>query len=186
MPNPGNKWRHVVISTLNSWLPGDPRGWRSKKHRKHSSGDYKNPPPPGEHAGIFRHSQKISDDPVCIPRNARKLACMTIVEELEDKGYRVLMVGVGAVHAHILVELPDDVVRVKTIVGDCKRKSSHAIRDILPGRIWAHGGRFDRVEDEEHHRNVYGYILEHIDEGAYVWSYRAEERLGPEYQKLWE
>ena len=26
MPRAGMRWRHVVISTVNSWLPGDPRG----------------------------------------------------------------------------------------------------------------------------------------------------------------
>ncbi len=186
MPDPGNKWRHVVIHTLNSWLPGDPKGCRSKEHRKHSSGDYKNPPPPGEHAGIFRHSQSISGNPVSIPHQARKAACQAIVNELTDKRYRALIVGVGAYHAHALVELPDDPAKVKLIIGQCKSKSSHAIRDILPGRVWAHGGKFDRVETESHHTNVYFYILDHIDEGAYVWAYRQEQRLGPDYQKRWE
>ncbi|HEX3314753.1 MAG TPA: hypothetical protein VHR72_07680 [Gemmataceae bacterium] len=31
------------LSTYGSWLPGNPRGFRSRKHRIHSSGDYKNP-----------------------------------------------------------------------------------------------------------------------------------------------
>jgi hypothetical protein len=50
MPLPGMAWRHLVIFTHNSWLPGDPRGFRSQNHKILSSGDYKNPPPPGEHA----------------------------------------------------------------------------------------------------------------------------------------
>ena len=29
MPEEGKRWRHVIISTLNSWLPGDPRGFRT-------------------------------------------------------------------------------------------------------------------------------------------------------------
>src|SRR5262249_17500638 len=52
MPAEGKLWRHVIISTLNSWLPGDPRGFRAVNHKIHSSGDYKNPPP-GEHAGLL-------------------------------------------------------------------------------------------------------------------------------------
>jgi len=186
MPSPGNKWRHVVFYTLNSWLPGDPRGWRSKKHRTHSSGDYKDPPPPGEHAGIFQHSKKNSGETVVIPHGSRKAVCMAIMEKLKANGHPVLIVAVGAYHVHLLVELSDDPATVKSIIGNCKRASSHTIRDVLPGRVWAHGGKFDRVEDEEHHRNVYGYILDHIEEGAYVWSYRPEQRLGDEYQKLWE
>ena len=45
-------WRHVVIGTLRSWNFGDERGFRSRGHRIHSSGDYKNPPPRGEHAKL--------------------------------------------------------------------------------------------------------------------------------------
>jgi hypothetical protein len=54
MPKPGMRWRHCVIGTHNSWLPGDPRGFRAIDHKIHSSGDYKNPPPEGEHSGLHR------------------------------------------------------------------------------------------------------------------------------------
>lgn len=52
------KWRHVVISTRSSWLPGSPRGWRSRNHKRHSSGDYKKPPPPDEHEGLREYVEK--------------------------------------------------------------------------------------------------------------------------------
>ncbi len=56
MPTPGKCWWHNILSTHGSWLPGNPRGFRSRNHRIHSSGDYKNPPPLGEHAGLHRLS----------------------------------------------------------------------------------------------------------------------------------
>jgi hypothetical protein len=186
MPSTGLQWRHINIHTYGTWLPGDPRGWRSKDHKKHSSGDYKHRPPPGEHAGLYEYSQQVSGDPVTIPRQCRRPACMAIVNELNDKRHRVLIVAVGGQHAHALVELPDDIRKVRAIVGQCKSKSSHAIRAVLPGTVWAAGGKFLAVNDAQHHRNVYHYILNHIEEGAFVWSYREEVRLGPEYQKLWE
>src|SRR5947207_10093448 len=45
-------WIHVVVGTYRSWDFGDERGFRSRKHRIHSSGDYKNPPPKREHEGL--------------------------------------------------------------------------------------------------------------------------------------
>lgn len=66
MPRPGKRWRFVTVGTLNAWLPGDPRGWRSRHHKRHSSGDYKNPPPPGEHEGLYRYCKQRSGKPVVI------------------------------------------------------------------------------------------------------------------------
>ena len=85
MPAEGKRWRHVIISTLNSWLPGDPRGFRTVKHKIHSSGDYKNPPPPGEHAGLFLYSSKISGETVVIPKELRDAIGIAFVDEM-DRG----------------------------------------------------------------------------------------------------
>ncbi len=35
---------HVMFSTRGHWLPVDPRGFRNRDHRIHSSGDYTHPP----------------------------------------------------------------------------------------------------------------------------------------------
>ena len=44
MPKPGMIWRHVIISTHGSWLPGDPRGFRSKDHDIHAALESHSPP----------------------------------------------------------------------------------------------------------------------------------------------
>ena len=44
---PWRHWYHCNGSTYGTWLPGDPRGWRSRNHRVHVPGDYRTPPPPG-------------------------------------------------------------------------------------------------------------------------------------------
>ena len=31
-------WRHVILNLRHTWLPGDPRGFRNRGHRTHSSG----------------------------------------------------------------------------------------------------------------------------------------------------
>jgi hypothetical protein len=52
-------WYHVTGSTYGAWLPGDPRGFRTRHHRQHVEGDYKDPPP------------RASTTPCTIPRNGR-------------------------------------------------------------------------------------------------------------------
>ena len=42
-------WYHVVLSTYGSWLYGDKRGFRTRHHREHVDGDYKNPPSLGKY-----------------------------------------------------------------------------------------------------------------------------------------
>ena len=152
MPKPGMHWRHCVIGTLNSWLPGDPRGFRAKDHKIHSSGDYKNPPPEGEHAGLHEYSKSISGDPVIIPPDLRELVGQKILEKLRKLDYQVLAIAVGGMHCHFLAELPESIAEVRQIVGQCKTVSSHA----------------------EHQRNTFHYILG--QENAWVWSYRDEPK----------
>src|SRR5258705_8154128 len=140
MPKPGKRWRHIVISTHNSWLPGDPRGFRSEDHEIHSSGDYKNPPPPGEHAGLFKYNKDRCGDAVVIPSDCRESVGKAILAKLSKLDHQILALAVAGMHVHALVELPDDVKEVRKILGQCKTKSSHALRDQLPGQVRGAGG----------------------------------------------
>jgi hypothetical protein len=73
-------------------------------------------------------------------------------------------------HAHIQVELPDDPSIIRHIIGQCKTESSHAIRDQLPGRVWARDGAYKPIDTVEYQRKVFKYILDQED--AWIWSYR--------------
>lgn len=152
-------WRHVIISTRGSWLHGDARGFRSRKHRIHSSGDYRNPPPAGEHAGLFAYQLKRSQAEVTIPRALRPIIGKALVKAFDEQHHCVFASAVGKTHAHILVELPQSLTAVKRMVGDAKRTSSRAVKQQMPGSVWAAGGAFKVVRDAEHQRNAYRYIL---------------------------
>jgi hypothetical protein len=166
------QWCHVIISTHNSWLPGDPRGFRAKDHKIHSSGDYKSPPPIGEHAGLHVYSKRISGDAVVIPALLRPTVGGEILAKLRKLRYRCLALSVAVTHAHIQVELPDDLPKIRHLIGQCKAAASHAIRDRLPGRVWARDGAYIPIDDPEHQRNVFNYILSQED--AWIWSYKDE------------
>jgi len=171
---PGKAWHHIVFNTRGSWLTGDPRGFRSRNHRKHSDGDYKHPPPIGQHSGLHRAVRDNSRPEVTIPPDLFAVIGKAVLDKCGKQGHRVLALAVDARHVHLLVELPDDRKAVKRVVGSWKQKASHAVRDRMPGTIWSKSCDPIRINDREHHECAFGYILDHARQGAWVWSFRDE------------
>jgi REP element-mobilizing transposase RayT len=178
MPEPGMLWRHFIINTFGTWLHGDQRGFRSRKHRIHSSGDYRHPPPLGEHALLHEHHDLRARDEVRIERDLRRTIGQAILCSLLDKHYRLLALAVGKVHTHGLVELPENIPTVKAIIGEAKRVSSRAVRDQLPGNVWAAGGTFKIVTDDAHLARANDYVLYDQGPDAWTWSFRDRSREG--------
>src|SRR5437016_1321530 len=172
MPAPGKKWRHVIINTHSSWLHGDRRGFRSRRHRIHSSGDYKHPPPKGEHEGLYRYQVGKSRPEVHLDCDLRPTIGRALLQRLFDCGHKVLVVAIAKVHGHLLVELPYNIVKVKAIAGDAKRCASRAVKAQLPGTIWARGGTFKPVHAPDHQRSAHDYILYDQGPDAWTWSFR--------------
>lgn len=166
------RWFHVTLNTLNSWLPGDERGFRSRDHRIHSSGDHRHPPLPGEHAGLHRYAQGISGEPVRIPRALRPIIGRRIVADLQRDRWRVVAVSVASLHVHVLVELPDG--EVRTLMGEYKRSASCAVTGERPGHLWSAGCGVEPVDSDQHHRHAQGYIRDHIHEGHWWTAEEAE------------
>jgi REP element-mobilizing transposase RayT len=111
-------------------------------------------------------------DEVRVPRDCRPIIGRAVIKHLNQSGYRVIAVAVGKIHTHALVELPYPLDLVKTIVGDAKRVSSRAVKNVLPGSVWSAGGTYKPVRDEEHFHRAFEYIL--YDQGcdAWTWSYK--------------
>ncbi len=72
--HPWNDWYHIMFHTYGTWLPGDPKGFRTRHHRGHVEGDYKNPPPPGTYDELWKRSKHLMKrDPVWLTYEQRKL-----------------------------------------------------------------------------------------------------------------
>src|SRR4051812_23976230 len=97
-------------------------------------GDYRNPPPEGEHAGLKRyHEERASGDAIEIPLRLRGELGRAILMKILAGKYRVLVIAVTAKHLHLLVELPVNLAKAKHIVGTWKTALTNAIRAQLPG-----------------------------------------------------
>ncbi|MEM6257301.1 MAG: hypothetical protein AAGI37_03185 [Planctomycetota bacterium] len=168
-------WWHLILTCRGQWLPGDPRGFRSREHRVHSSGDYKSRPPQGEHAGLHAYQQVRSNEPVEVPQESRPVLGEAIINKCVATEAPCLVIATGRAHTHLLAAMFNDWQHVKKQVGRLKQAGSHAIREALPGRVWGDGGKPIRVTDQAHQKNVFRYISEHAQqEGAWVWRYDGE------------
>ena len=170
------RWRHVILNTHSSWLHGDPRGFRSRDHRIHSSGDYRNPPPEGEHARLHEWMKKRAGPKVVF----EEAVWQTIAEALRDRllrlDRRILAVSMSAVHVHLLVELPDLPSVYRDECGLAKRFATEQVKGVLTGKLWAAGGTFKPIVDLDHQRRTYIYITTK-QRPAWVWDYEVGGRI---------
>lgn len=101
-------WLHIVIHTYGSWLPGDPRGHRTRHHREHVEGDSKSPPPdtPERRAHHYHAMKLMKRAPVILTIPQRERIASELRASLERHGCEVHTLCVDATHAHILARLP--------------------------------------------------------------------------------
>lgn len=165
------RWFHVVLTTYGAWLPGDPRGFRTRKHRLHVEGDYKNPPSPDEFRGLQAHARKsMKRDPVTLDDKFKQIASDAIVESLQKQEIVTACTAVAACHAHLLIVLPNS--RTRKIIGNAKRHCWHELNNAgWEQKCWAKRPKFVPVETASHWRNCYRYIIRHVDEGAVVYEW---------------
>ena len=161
-------WRHVIISTYGSWLQGDARGFRTRNHKIHSSGDYRTPPPPDEHEGLRIYQQTRDHERIVLPVELKSIVGEAIRVKLQKLGYRLNAISVAPTHSHWLAELPCEKNEAWDVVGQGKSAASLAVRKQLPGGIWAGKGRMIGLPTRTRMLSAYRYILEQDD--SWIWS----------------
>src|SRR5437867_10987899 len=93
-PALSQRWFHIIISTYGSWLFGDPRGFRTRHHRLHVEGDYKNPPPLGKYDDLEKQSREsMNHDEVFLPYAFREIVGKAVKEKLESLGSLVIAIA---------------------------------------------------------------------------------------------
>ena len=184
-------WYHAMASTYGSWLPGDPRGFRTRGHREHIEGDYKSLPPAGRfttrHAAAER---RLRHNPVAFSLVQRRIVLSEFQQTLSDHEVRVIALAVSANHVHVLGQFlsrskpmlnqhglrnsaVDDPVR--HMMGIAKQwTSKRLIREghFIRAPIWGKRGKIVPIHDRSHQVNVFEYIMRHANEGAAVWCFR--------------
>ena len=184
-----NGWYHCMSNTYGTWLPGDPRGFRTRKHREHIEGDYKCPPPKGKYENQHDRAKRLlKRDPVILIPRARPIVVDAIRHAMiEVHQIELLAIAVSAMHLHLLARFaprqkPTDSIRglratdpVRYFVGIAKKESAKRLVEsgfAERGGVWAKRGKIVAIKDRQHQVHAFQYILDHVDEDAAVWSFR--------------
>ncbi|MFO0811398.1 MAG: hypothetical protein U0746_22440 [Gemmataceae bacterium] len=171
-----HEWFHCVATTYGAWLDGDPRGFRTRHHREHVEGDYKNPPPKGRYDDRAERSRaSLKQPPVVLTVDERPVAGAAFRDKLRELGAFVLIVSMSGQHAHAVVKLPAK--KARGWVGRAKKHVWFELRDHgRVGHVWGKRSKETPIEDRAHQVNAYHYVLRHRAEGAWVWSWVEEQR----------
>jgi hypothetical protein len=167
----GFVWHHVIVTTYGAWLDGDARGFRTRHHREHIEGDYKNPPPLERYADRRQLSQhSLSIPPVALGSSWRPIIGKALVERLQGLGGFVLCAALSRQHGHLLVKCPRGMARAWT--GLAKKHAWFIARDAgWRSKLWGIRSRAIEIRERRHQLNVYRYILGHAPQGAWLWKW---------------
>ena len=186
-----DSWYHCVGHTYGSWLPGDQRGWRSRHHRVHVEGDYKNPPPPSSDKGLHEHATQLMKRPAVVLNAAQRQMVLEVVREtLEFHDLPIAAVAVSATHAHLLGRFEPGRCTAggkmitdpsRHFFGVARQRAARRLSDLgaaagglAPGGLWSKRSQIVPITDRPHFYNTRRYLLEHTTEGAAVWLVKVE------------
>ena len=174
-PELEGRWIHFVETVYGAWLYGDDRGFRTRHHREHVEGEYKDPPPAGKYESKLRHSvENLKQPPVVLAPAWRPIIGGAVRDRLQDLGAFVLCLAQGGQHLHLLAKLPMGA-DARIWMGLAKKHSAFEAKGQgWQGKLWGKRGKEVRVRDRAHQLNVYRYILDHAKAGAWVWVWKRE------------
>jgi hypothetical protein len=193
---PWNFWYHVSSNTKSTWLHGDPRGFRTRHHREHIEGDYRNPPPPDQYELKLRRSHALlKNPPVILTWDQCLIVCKTMAEALDFHKIAFEDIAVGPKHFHLLGQFtPDRLMSngrpildpAMHFTGIAKKEAARRLSTLglrPQSHTWGKRSHPVRVECEEHFLYLKNeYIPAHVDEGAAVYSIHvAPQRSDTEY-----
>jgi REP element-mobilizing transposase RayT len=167
-----NGWYHITAHTYGSWPRGDPRGWRTRHHREHVEGDYKNPPVPETWARLFAQSKRLMKrGRVRIDFDLREFVLDALVDKLLNLDVEVIAAALTRDHLHLLGRFGQRDAR--TLVGLAKKHASHLVRQAGlrtdAGGLWGKRSRAEPVAGRHHQLRVVRYVLDHGDQGGATW-----------------
>ena len=169
------RWWLVTFNTYGTWLPGDPRGFQTWRHRVHV-------PPPKRYA---RAGEPTYDPAPHRPRHAAAKRAMTqpavrfspraigccleaFREEFDAIPVVPSVLSIDDWHVHALIRVGGYPIR--TAVGRLKAAASRLLHqyDLCSGKVWAQGCHMDSRDDDRSVRKAFEYVRDHADEGASV------------------
>ncbi len=173
----------VTWTTYGSWLPGDPRGFRTFRGMEYV-------PPPARYAKdgepIYdpkdysdRYARAKEFVPVSVRLNSeeQKIVCQAFVEELALLQIPADILAVGFVHMHLIARFGHHWIR--PTAGRLKSAATRAIPNPSNRkRIWTRNCHMESLPNQEDLHQATIYVRRHRDEGALIWNSQAARPWG--------
>jgi len=144
----------ITWTTYGTWLPGDARGWRKKRHG--------NQPPDPELAAECRKKMKFN--PVLLSVQDRATVELACREHCDHRNWLLHAVNARSNHVHVVVLAN---AKPKTIRDQLKANSTtHLRRQPIPlicERTWTKGGDCEVLFNDESLHNAIEYTLNSQD-----------------------
>ncbi|HXY32980.1 MAG TPA: hypothetical protein VEI07_02070 [Planctomycetaceae bacterium] len=166
-------WWLVTWGTYGSWLPGDPRGFRTWRRREYV------PPPDGRALGgeplydpaayAERHRrarERLTAPPVCLTLTDRRIACSALVAEIDHLRIVPAILAVAKSHVHLVAQFGE--IKIRTVVGRLKAAATRSLRQgaLTTAPTWATGCHMKSLYREADFTAGFRYVVEHREEGA--------------------
>jgi REP element-mobilizing transposase RayT len=168
---PWNDWYHCMCSTYGTWLRGDARGWRTRHHREHVEGNYKDPPAPGTFENTLRRSRDLLKHAAThLAPDQRQIALDVIVQTFQFHGLDLIAICLDDHHLHLLARFRDH--NPRKWVGISKKRAARALSDagfVDEGGVWGKRSQCQPIRDRAHQVATFRYILNHASRGAATW-----------------
>jgi hypothetical protein len=172
-------WFHIMFHTYGTWLPGDPKGFRTRHRREHVEGDYKNPPPKGKYDHLWQRSKNLMKrDAVYLTPAQRERAVDEFVRSFKKWSIPLRIMSIDRIHFHALARFPDN--NPRHYVGLAKKECSAFMKrdGVAPeGGLWAVRCECVPIADAQHFKKATGSIRDHRKVGGVIYEPEAPTPL---------
>lgn len=182
-------WWLVTWTTYGTWLPGDPRGFRTWRGREHV-------PPPRRYAkpgqatydpAVYgqRHesAQEAAKGVVTLTIGEQKTTLHVIINEIALVAIRPAAMSVGPTHVHLLAQFGS--LMIRPTVGRLKAAATRALQNPST-RVWAKNCHMASKRTPDQFTAALNYVRHHVNEQClvYCWTQADDFVVGLGHKSL--
>ncbi|MBS0207787.1 MAG: hypothetical protein JSS27_02435 [Planctomycetes bacterium] len=164
----------VTWTTYGSWLPGDPRGFRTWRGR-----EFIPPPPryaeggdrpfdPAEYRTRYLADKSRSLSTTRLTADQQQVAIDAVVEDISALLLEAIIVSINEAHVHLIADFGD--LSIRPTVARLKSVATRALggRERTAKRFWSSGCNMKSLADDAAVQAAFNYVKAHETEGAIV------------------
>ena len=167
-------WWLVTWSTYGSWLPGDPRGFQTRRGKEYV------PPPeryakpgeptynPSDYSKRYQSAKAMGAAPGKLAASHRKCVLDAVVKQLAKLPVVPAALAVSSEHSHLLAKFGG--LKIRTTAGVLKGEATKALREagFNEEQIWGAECHMKSKKEGREFQIALRYVSNHVDEGAEV------------------